>query len=130
MKTFCQLNIRWLPRLMRLGTLYENISKGVCQKKKYFERELIWCWARGGHCMFHSVSKRHFISLISFAALMIPLNCPVQAFHNRCLLWGDKTYDSELVSEFSLVISCTYLLPKQCFAQIRCLIHAELQKKK
>ena len=78
--------------------------------------------------MFHS--KRHFISLISFAALMIPLNCPVQAFHNRCLLWGDKTYDSELVSELSLVISCTYLLPKQCFAQIRCLIHVELKKKK
>lgn len=26
-------------------------------------------WPRGGYCMFHSVCKNHFISLISLAAL-------------------------------------------------------------
>lgn len=48
-----------------------------------------------------------FISLI-FAAFMIP-----QLFSPRVSqqvpFMGDKTYDSELVSEFSLVIFCTYL---------------------
>lgn len=68
-KTFCQLHIQWLSRLMRLETLYENISKGVCQKKKYFERELIWCWARGGDCMFHSVSYLLGTSFLQFPLL-------------------------------------------------------------
>ena len=67
--------------------------------------------------MFRSVSKSYFISLISFAALnphndsqdyyKVPFSpqLSTQGISQQLLFKGDETCDSELVSEFSLVIS-------------------------
>lgn len=67
--------------------------------------------------MFRSISKSYFISLISFAALSphndsqdyykVPFSpqLSTEGISQQLLFKGDKTYDSELVSEFSLVIS-------------------------
>lgn len=62
------LPILQLPMVMRLEALHENI-RSLSEKKIFFEREFMQCWARGGDYMF--CCKSYFISLISFAALSI-----------------------------------------------------------
>lgn len=111
-----------------MKTSVKGFARG---RKKYFERELIQCEARGDDCMFCSTSESYFISLISFAALSthndsqdyykVPFfpQLSTAGLSEQPLFRGRKTYDYELVCNVSLVFPCTHPLPKQSLTQSR-----------